>query len=79
MNDNDFKTSVLSKLDSLEKKQDDMLKQVSNINIHGCAQRADDLARIKKLESWKDRGIIGFIGLLLSAMYALASKVLGGS
>jgi len=39
--------------------------KVDSVALFGCAHREDDLQRIKNLEQWKNKGIIGIIALAI--------------
>jgi len=53
-------------LDRIEKDVLRVEEKVDIINRNGCHHRKNDLGRVEKLEAWKDRGIIGFISLLIT-------------
>jgi hypothetical protein len=45
---------------------DGLITKVDLVISHGCAHRPDDLRRIKELEDWRTKGIIGVISLFLA-------------
>lgn len=49
-------------------------QKIDAVSLNGCAHRSDDLERIKKLEDWKTRGIIGFIGMSVTIIYEMVIK-----
>ena len=53
----------------------EMDEKLDNITAHGCAHRADDLRRVKNLEDWKNRGILGVITTLVISIGSLLAML----
>lgn len=51
-----------------------LVEKVDKVMCDGCAHRPDDNRRIEALEAWRDRGIIGVIGLAIGLLVALLKK-----
>ena len=49
--------------------------KVDSVMNNGCAHRPDDVRRIKDLESWRTRGIIGVIVTLITSLGALLGMI----
>jgi hypothetical protein len=45
-----------------------LVDKVDAVATRGCAHRADDLRRIKELEDWRTKGIVGIIILFVGAV-----------
>jgi len=65
---------ILDRLDRVDDKQNSMLAEISSLNSNGCAHRHDDLERIRELESWRTRGIIGVITLFVGMIVEFIRK-----
>jgi aryl-alcohol dehydrogenase-like predicted oxidoreductase len=61
-------------LERVEARLSKLEEKIDKLALHGCAHRDDDLERIKKLEDWKTRGIIGFIGTTVIIIYEMIVK-----
>lgn len=72
-------TMILERIERMEDKQDELLTQISSINVHGCAHRTSDMVRITELEKWRDKGIIGIIVTLISSIGALLGMLFSHS
>ncbi len=70
-------TLILERLDKLDSKQDSLLQQITIINTNGCAKRESDIARVDKLETWRDLSIVGVISTLLTSIGALIAALWG--
>lgn len=45
-----------------------LVEKVDKVANKGCAHREDDIRRIKELEDWRTRGIVGIIILFASVI-----------
>lgn len=70
-------TLILERLEKLDSKQDSLLTQITSINANGCAKRESDIARVDKLETWRDLSIVGVISTLLTSIGALIAALWG--
>ena len=68
-------TLILERLDKLDSKQDSLLQQITSINANGCAKRESDIARVDKLETWRDLSIVGVITTLVTSVGALITAL----
>ena len=64
----DMLERIERQLESVEKKIDTMNRELSSINANGCAHRPDDIARMDRLESWRDRTVAGIISLAIAVI-----------
>jgi len=63
--DKEMITMILEGQGKIQEQINGLVNKVDRVIQHGCAHREGDLDRIKELESWRTRGIVGVIGLAI--------------
>ena len=59
---------ILDGQQGLQKQISLLVEKVDGVVNKGCAHREDDIRRIKELEDWRTRGIVGIIILAASVL-----------
>ena len=77
--------SVEKMIELILKNQEDMKQDIKSLDVKldtvalfGCAHREDDLRRVKALEEWKVKGILGLIATLIMSLGAILGMIFGG-
>ncbi len=69
----DFWSRLDERFEKIHGKLDKVSDKVNTMNAEGCAQGKIHTEDLKSLFSWRDKAIVGFIVLLLSAIGSLGT------
>ena len=74
--------SIEKMIELILKNQEDMKEDIKSVDVKldqvalfGCAHREDDLRRVKALEEWKNKGILGVITTLVISIGSLIAML----